>query len=464
MTLATPNAEPGADAVQLAQAIRSKQLSPLELVEAVLARIARYNPLLGAYLTVFEEEARSAARRAERDVMAGRELGLLHGIPISVKDLIETVEGPTTGGSRLYGAGIRSGRDALVVQRLRRAGAIVLGKTNLHELAYGVTTVNEHFGPARNPYDRERMAGGSSGGSAVAVAAGLGPLSLGTDTRGSIRIPAACCGITGFKPTQRSVRELGRGVIPLSRTLDHVGPMARSAAECALMLEAMIRNWKRPQYWPAVKGLCLGVDEYYLRDLDTEVQRALEEGLAVLRRMGCRVREVAIPALDSALRNSGVIASVEALAEHYDRMRGAPSDAIGPRVRARLEKGAEHSGVDYLHALRGRIEVAKAFRRVFEKVDCLIAATVPVPAPLLDATTLAMGCGQRGIVEAFTRYNAPQNMAGVPALALPCGRSRDGLPLGWQIVGPEGRDDLVLALGVAYQRETDWHLRRPDSI
>jgi len=180
--------------------------------------------------------------------------------------------------------------------------------------------------------------------------------------------------------------------------------------------------------------------------------------------MGCRVREVAIPALDSALRNSGVIASVEALAEHYDRMRGAPSDAIGPRVRARLEKGAEHSGVDYLHALRGRIEVAKAFRRVFEKVDCLIAATVPVPAPLLDATTLAMGCGQRGIVEAFTRYNAPQNMAGVPALALPCGRSRDGLPLGWQIVGPEGRDDLVLALGVAYQRETDWHLRRPDSI
>ncbi|HWP01933.1 MAG TPA: amidase, partial [Gemmatimonadaceae bacterium] len=164
MTLATRNTEPGADAMQLAQAIRSKRLSPLELVEAILARIARYNPLLGAYLAVFEEEARSAARRAERDVMEGRELGLLHGIPISVKDLIETVEGPTTGGSRLYGAGIRSGRDALVVQRLRRAGAIVLGKTNLHELAYGVTTVNEHFGPARNPYDRERMAGGSSGG------------------------------------------------------------------------------------------------------------------------------------------------------------------------------------------------------------------------------------------------------------------------------------------------------------
>jgi aspartyl-tRNA(Asn)/glutamyl-tRNA(Gln) amidotransferase subunit A len=461
MLMTTPETDPHADALQLAEAIRSRQLSPLELVEATLARIASYNPLLNAYLTVFEEEARRAALRAEREVMAGREPGPLHGVPVSVKDLIETVEGLTSGGSRLYGPGIWSGRDALAVRRLRRAGAIVLGKTNLHELAYGVTTVNEHFGPARNPYDRERMAGGSSGGSAVAVAAGLGPLSLGTDTRGSIRIPAACCGITGFKPTQRLVLELNRGVIPLSRTLDHVGPMARSAAECAVMLEAMVRGWQRPPAWPEVQGLRLGVDEYYLRDLDSEVQGALEEGLAVLRALGCKVREVKMPELDSALQSSGVIASVEALAEHLERMREAPPDAIGPRVRQRLEKGAEYSGVAYLQALRDRVLVAKSFDEVFGKVDCLVGAVVPVPAPPLDTVTLRAGQGEQGIVDAFTRCNAPQNMAGVPALAMPCGRSSTGLPLGWQIVGPGGRDDLVLGLGIAYQKETDWHRCRP---
>lgn len=451
----------GLDALALVAAIRRRRVSPVELMDATLDRIASLNPSLNAFLAVFGDRAREAAKRAERAVTARRTLGPLHGVPVSVKDLIHTTDGPTTAGSRIFGNGLVAERDATVVRRLRAAGAIVLGKTNLHEVALGVTNVNEHFGPARNPWDQTRMSGGSSGGAAVAVAAGLGPLAVGSDTRGSIRIPAACCGITGLKPTRGLVAL--DGVFPLSPSLDHVGPMARTAAECAAMLAAMVggrgaERWMRAAR-RSVRGLRVGVSEYHRRDLDPEVERALDAAIRELRRLGCRVRDVAMPALDGAQAASVVISASEAIAIHDPHLRDRP-EGYGPLVRRRFEAMYDWRGIDYVRAQETRAAVTEAFARAFADVDCLVGAVVPVPAPPIEALAVRTPGGEAHIVEAFTRLNSPQNMAGVPALALPCGFTRSRLPIGWQIIAPLGRDDVALALGSAYQRATDWHQRQ----
>jgi aspartyl-tRNA(Asn)/glutamyl-tRNA(Gln) amidotransferase subunit A len=458
----TPAFDPFMDAVALAAAIRGRRVSPVEVVEHLLRRIAAANPALNAYLAVFGDQARAAAARAERAATRRAGHGPLHGVPVSVKDIVLTTEAPTTAGSRVFGAGITTARDAPVVRRLRRAGAIILGKTNLHEVALGVTSANEHFGPARNPWDTSRIAGGSSGGSAVAVAAGLGPLSLGSDTRGSIRIPAACCGITGLKPTQ-GLLPLD-GVVPLSPSLDHVGPMARTAADCALMLGAMaggaVADRCRRALARRVRGVRVGVPEFYLRDLDGDVQRAVEAAIAQLRRLGARPRTVAIPELEAAHAASVPLSATEAVAFHDAYLRERP-EAYGPLVRERLQKAYQWSALEFLRAQEARRAVGAAFARVFDDVDCLVGAVVPVPAPPIGAATVRTPVGESGIVDAFTRCNSPQNMGGIPALSLPCGATRGGLPIGWQIMAARGRDDLVLGLGAAYQRATDWHERRP---
>jgi aspartyl-tRNA(Asn)/glutamyl-tRNA(Gln) amidotransferase subunit A len=450
--------DPFITARELAAAIRNRRVSATEVAAAALERIARLNPSLNAYLTVFDEGARRAAARADR---ARGARGPLHGVPVSIKDLILTTDAPTTAGSRIYGAGQVADTDALLVQRLRRAGAIVLGKTNLHEVALGVTTVNEHFGPARNPWDTRRMAGGSSGGSAVALAAGLGPLSIGTDTRGSIRIPAACCGITGLKPT-RGLVPLD-GVLPLSPTLDHAGPMARTAADCALLLGVLtggdplrfVRATHR-----APRRLRLGISEFHLRDLDGEVQRVIEAALRRLGRIGGRLREVRAAGVAEAHAASVRISAPEAFAVHETFLRQRP-EGYGPLVRKRLEAGREWSAVDYLHAMAERDRVTAAFGEAFREVDLLLGAVLPVPAPPLEATAVRVGGTESGIVDAFTRLNSPQNMAGVPALAVPCGFTVSGLPVGLQVIAPAGQDARALALGALWQRETDWHRRTP---
>ena len=445
-------------AQELVSAIRHRRLSPVEVVDDFLARIARLNPRLNAYLAVFEEQAREAARRAERAVMARRALGPLHGVPVSIKDLVLTVEGRTTAGSRIFGEGLPAGEDAPVVRRLRRAGAIVLGKTNLHEVALGVTSENEHFGPVRNPFDVERVAGGSSGGSAAAVAAGLGPLSVGTDTRGSIRIPSACCGITGLKPTRGLVSL--EGIVPLSPTLDHAGPMARSAADCALMFGAMVAGRRAAPVRRSVRGLRIGLSGYHLRDLDAPVQRAIERAIDELRRLGCRVRDVEMPGLEGVQEASVVITASEAVAYHDPYLRTEPG-AYGPKVRERLEGGYQWRALDYLRARTVRERVGQAFEEVLGDVDCLVGATIPALPPRIGAAAVRINGRDAPTVDQFTRCNAPQNMAGVPALALPCGVASGGMPVGVQFIAARGNDALLLALGAAFQRATDWHLRAP---
>lgn len=468
MSSVSDPADPFAPALEVATAIRRGRITPAEVVDGALARIARLNGELHAYLAVFDEPARRAAARAGRAVRSAKSrgsrsaIGPLHGVPVSVKDLVLTTEAPTTAGSRIFGDGLTTAKDAAVVQRLRRAGAILIGKTNLHEVALGVTTVNEHFGAARNPWDPQRMSGGSSGGSAVALAAGLGPLSVGTDTRGSIRIPAACCGVTGLKPT-RGLVSLD-GVVPLSPTLDHVGPMARTALDCALLLGVMADGDDPLRYLRAAQRrpsrFRIGVSEFHLRDLDGGVQRVIDDALRELGRVGGRLQSVRVAELDDAQAASVRITAPEAFAWHERYIRERP-EGYGPRVLARLSAGREWSAVDYLRALESRQRVTAVLEETFRAVDLLIGAVLPVPAPMIGDMTVRIAGRDVGIVDAFTRLNSPQNMAGVPSLAMPAGFTGAGLPVGLQVIGPVGHDARVLALAAAWQRATDWHRRRP---
>ena len=452
----------GFDTLQdLVRAVQRRRVSPGELVRMSLDAIAREQPRLNAFITVMEESALRAAARLEKK---GAKAGPLAGVPLAVKDLLFTKDAPTTAGSRIYDGGLITDEDADVVVRLRRAGSIIVGKTNLHEVALGVTSVNEHFGAARNPWNTEHVSGGSSGGSGVAVAADLCAAAIGTDTRGSIRIPASCCGITGFKPTYGLVSVVG--VLPLAFSLDHVGPMTRSVADSALLLGVMLgRRAAQQQLEKATKAstrrLVLGVSEYHMRDLDARIAQRIEEAIRAIRPLVREVRQVRIPELDGVQHASSVLAGSEAVTFHDATLR-TRREGYGPLVRGRMEKGYEWTAVDYVSARQKQALVRAAFAQVFRDVDVLLGATLPAMPPRIDASHVTINGEEANVVEAFTRCNAPQNVAGLPALSVPCGFA-EGFPVGLQLFGAEGTDATVLSLGAAYQRATDWHLRTPSS-
>lgn len=437
----------------LAAQIASRGRSALEVTREALEGAAAAGPALNAFLAL-NPRAEAAARAADRAVAAGRRLGPLHGVPISVKDLVLTRDLPTTAGSRRFGGGLTTSDDAPVVRRLRRAGAILLGKTNLHEIALGVTSVNEHFGPVRNPRDPSRVAGGSSGGSAAAVAAGLGFGSVGTDTRGSIRIPAACCGVVGLKPTYGLVPT--EGVIPLSPTLDHVGPITTTVLDAALMLRAMSGTRRQAARWHEAATprerppLRLGVCDWWLDGLHPATGAAVRHALAALEREGFEIREVMIPGLADAHAGSGVITGAEALAFHQQRLEERP-EGFGPMIRDRLQRAARWTAVDYVRAQEAQVLAMVAFAGAFRMVDCLVGATVMGPPPRLDDPMVETGEGRLPVLEAFTRLTAVANMAGLPALSLPCAQEADGLPVGLQLIAAPGREDVVLAVGAWYE-------------
>ncbi|MBW3533822.1 MAG: amidase [Gemmatimonadetes bacterium] len=443
------------------------EASPVAAVEAALERAASVGEALRAFIVVDADGARRAARRAEAAAREGRSLGPLHGEVVTLKDLIVTKGLPTTAGSRALGDGLPGDRDAPLVRHLRRAGAIVLGKTNLNEFAYGVTGENAHFGQTLNPWDRTRMSGGSSGGSAAALAVGIGMGSVGTDTRGSIRIPASCCGVTGFKPSRGRVPT--EGVFPLSWSLDHAGPLARSVVDAARLLGVMVGGRGGPARFTGaaergVEGLRLGVCPFFFRGLDGEVEASVRDAVDVLADLGMDVREIEIPELEGSLRASAAIAASEALAVHEERVRERRGD-YGPAMLARLEKGYALSALELVRAERAREALSAAYRRAFRDVDCMAGPTLPgLPAPVGSATMQTAGGGEEGVVDASCRLNAPQNMTGAPALSVPCGFSRSGLPIGLQLWAARGADDVVLAVGGAWQRATAWHLQRPPEV
>lgn len=445
---------------ELSAAVRARRVSPVELVHQALQQARLMQPQFNTFISFMEEMAIRDAQRIEQAVMRRKTVGPLAGIPISVKDIIFTKGTPTTAGSRVFNDGIADDEDARVVQRLRRAGTVIFGKTNLHEIALGVTSVNEHYGAVPNPWDTSRVAGGSSGGSAVAVALGMGAASVGTDTRGSIRIPAACCGISGLKPTYGLVDT--RGVLPLAESLDHVGPMARSAEDLVMLLAAMLapatgaaltRAAKR-----SVKRLRIGISSHHIELAEPMIARAISSAVRALRPVVSEVRTVDTSALDGVRGPSGTVAGAEAYANHQELLREFP-EGYGPIVRQRLSGGAALTAAEYIHAREVQDAARRTFAEIFKEVDVLVGAVLPVPPPTIGSQKTDMAA-VTATVSAFTRFNAAQNMAGVPALSVPCGMVA-GLPVGLQIIGPQRADALVLSLGVAFQRETDWHEKRP---
>ncbi|HYL11147.1 MAG TPA: amidase [Candidatus Acidoferrales bacterium] len=470
---------------EVAPLIRKKKISPVELTELMLRRIERLNPRLNAYITVTAELAMKQARKAEAEISAPRSRacyrGPLHGIPISLKDNIHIAGVRTTAGSKILAEFTPDG-DAAVVALLKRAGAVLLGKMNMHEFAYGVTSNNPHYGAVHNPWDLERIPGGSSGGSAAALAAGLCYASLGTDTGGSIRIPAALCGIVGLKPNFGRVNT--EGVVPLSRSLDHVGPMARSVVDVALVLRALVgdndqagalqkvplpftikdpsevnRGPRRPCRLAIPKN-------YFYDDLDEEVRAIVQEAARSFERLGAVIQEVSMPNLDRADTASTNIALAEARAYHQAQgWYPARAADYGEDVRKRLEWGGEVRAVDYLLPAETHLNLGLEFLGTEETggrlVDALLVPTVPFAAPRIGEEKVMVGGKEASVRGELIRLNRPANFFRMPAISIPCGFTRSGLPVGLQIIGRQWDDANVLRLAQRYQQRHDWHLRWP---
>jgi aspartyl-tRNA(Asn)/glutamyl-tRNA(Gln) amidotransferase subunit A len=459
--------------IELARLIRTKAVSPVEVVQAHLDRIAASDGKLRAYITVTSESALASAKAAEAAVMSGATLGPLHGVPIALKDLYSTKGVKTTAGSRILGDWVPKD-DASVVSRLAEAGAILLGKLNMHEFAYGPEGLNAHYGTTWNPWDaaNHRVCGGSSSGSGAAVATGLCAGTLGSDTGGSIRIPASLCGITGIKPTYGRVSRAG--VLPLAWSLDHVGPMCRSAADCALML-GVIAGYDPsdptttvlpvPDYGAALtgqmKGLRVGLlRSFFLESADAPQRQAIEQAVKVLEGLGVSVQDVTLETVTLAAAASSAVIATEAYAYHEEWLRTRPLD-YGADVRERLRVGAFVSGVDYVNGQRARTLMRNDVDTVLSKLDVLVAPTTPIAAPAVGVEHAVINGESQPIRPALIRFTRPFNATGHPAASVPAGFTSEGLPIGLQIVGRPFDEATVLRVADAYQRATDWHARRP---
>jgi aspartyl-tRNA(Asn)/glutamyl-tRNA(Gln) amidotransferase subunit A len=451
------------DASELLQA---KKVSPVELANACLARIERLNPVLNAFITVTREQALADAKTAELEIVKGTRRGRLHGIPIGLKDLFDTAGIRTTAGSAIFVDRVPS-QDAEVVRRLKAAGAVIVGKLNMHEFAYGDTSAQSHFGPVRNPWNREHVPGGSSGGSAAAVAAGLCCGALGSDTGGSIRQPAAYSGIVGLKPTYGLVST--RGVVPLSWSLDHVGPMCRTVADAAVLLQAIAGydpldtnslDAAVPDYVNAlrrrVSTLRLGIPRtVFYEMLDPEIEHAVNEALQMLRRLTASTRDVELPPYKTL-----AVVGAEAYAFHAPYITKTPQ-LYQPPTRRRLELGSAVSTGAYIEGRRELDRLRRAVTGVFSAVDLLVTPTTPILPITVEEAVNNPSIPPPGGVAPSLRNTQPFDIYGLPSISIPCGFSRSGLPIGLEISGAHLGESLVLALAHAYEQATEWHRRTP---
>ncbi len=455
-----------ASIAEIASLYRRGELSPVELTRFLLERIARLNPGLNAYLTVCEEQALQQAVRAEsalpgrRRGKSARDLGPLHGIPISLKDNIYTAGIRTTAGSKILHDFVPL-RDAPAVTALERAGAIVLGKTNMHEFAYGTTCDNPHYGPVRNPWDETRIAGGSSGGSAAALAAGLCFGSIGTDTGGSIRIPSSLCGVVGLKPGLGRVS--AEDVIPLSPTLDFVGPLARSVEDVALLLRPILTRGANersllPRKFPSPRArrAKLGIPkEFFFDVVGPDVQRAFDRAIRILKKGGASIKEISLPLVTETEDAGNQIAWAEATLYHQQAGWFPERSAdYGEDVRSRLEMGTLVSAVSYLKALQTREKFISAFHLALEdaEVDALVVPTTPIAAPPIGEESTSVSGTLHPTRGLLLRLNRPANIAGVPAISVPCGLTEDGLPVGLQFLAAVTGEPLLLELARHFEQ------------
>ncbi|HYW45425.1 MAG TPA: amidase [Bryobacteraceae bacterium] len=443
---------------EAADDLRARKVSAGELTAAALHRIERDTH--NTFITVTAEHALRRAREADAELAAGRDRGPLHGIPIAVKDLFAMRGVRTTGGSRIHGDQA-AGYDSTVVARLEAAGAVILGKLNMHELAYGITSANPYFGAVRNPWNAKHSPGGSSGGSGAAVAAGILYAAMGSDTGGSIRIPAAFCGTVGLKPTYGRVSRYG--VLPLSYSLDHMGPLARTVRDAATVLNAIAGHDRRddtssrravPDFVPrdgcSIRGLSIGFPlNFYFDRMDADVESAVRGAIARAESLGAEVKPVAVPdiAALNAVARVILLAEASAVMEPYlgDRTK------FGPDVLALLDQGRLIPATDYVNAQRLRRKMQREFSALWTEIDCLITPTTPSPAPQIGQTTVRLGGRDEDARLSATRLVRGINLLGLPALSIPCGLSPAGLPIGMQIAGPAFEEALILRIGAALE-------------
>ena len=418
---------------ELARALERRELTASRITEQCLEIIESRNPSLNSFITVLAEAARAQARQADAEIDAGRYRGLLHGIPISIKDIIDVAGVPTTAASKVRSDHVAD-TDSTVVRRLRAAGAVLIGKNNLHEFALGTTNEDSAFGPARHPVDENRSPGGSSGGSAAAVAAGMAYASIGTDTGGSVRIPASLCGLVGLKPSLGEVPT--DGVVPLSATLDHVGPLCRSVGDARILYDVLRGDPARPAARAGrTRGIRLGVLRgYFTRLLDANVGSSFERACMQLQEAGVELCDATIPHADDIQAVYVHIALSEAAAYHAPTLDSRPDDYT-VNVRLRLEMGRYILGEDYLRGLRGREVLQSEVDRALNECDGLLLPTLPLPAPKLGAETVQIGEAKESVRNVMLRLTQLFNITGHPAITLPCGRTVEGLPIGAQIAG-----------------------------
>lgn len=461
---------------EAARLLRRREISPVELTEAALARIERLNPRLNAFLMVAAEPARREARLAEKELSRARRgndnarlARPLFGIPIALKDNFWTRGIRTTAGSKIL-ADFIPDKNSEVAERLAHAGAILLGKTNMHEFAYGITNENPHHGAVHNPWAIERTSGGSSGGSGAAVAAGMCFAATGTDTGGSIRIPASLCGIAGLKPTHGLVSVAG--VIPLAESMDHAGPLARSVSDMCAVFQAMAGQYPKGAKTPDFRRLRkdrprrirLGwPKEYFFERVDAEVLHAIEAAAKLFESLGASIEEVRLPHVGESVDASTNIALAQA-ARYHESQGFFPARVAdyGEDVSSRLEMGKQVRAVDYLRGLEMRRIVEKDFDDAFERVDAILAPATPIAAPRIGEHEVKIGGEKETVRSALVRLNRPANFTGHPAISIPCGFTRDRLPIGMQLIGLRYGERRLLSIALAYEDATDWHKQHPE--
>ncbi|WP_153730535.1 amidase [Sporosarcina obsidiansis] len=458
---------------ELAPLIQNGSLSPVELTKAVLDHAEDTQESINAYMTMYRDEAEQSALEAEKEIKEGKYRGMYHGIPMALKDNLYFKDKVTTMSSKIHKDFIPDD-DATVVSKLREAGVIFTGKLSMHEYAWGITNNNPHYGAVRNPWDTDKIPGGSSGGSGAAVAVGSSVASLGTDTAGSIRIPSSICGIVGLKPTHGRVSKYG--CYPLAWTLDHIGPMTKTIKDAAGMMDIISGyDSKDPtsvdmpvdQYLQKIQGnvkdLVIGVnEEYFFKEVDNEVDQIVRSNIQALVDQGAKVEVVTIPSLQYAEWAELVTSLSEASAIHHEDMLKRPQD-FGDDIRMLFELGELPSAVDYLQAQQVRRQLKLEFQQVFQKVDVMIAPTLPVVASTIGEDTVDLNGKQVDLIDNIIRFTGPSNLTGLPALSVP-GGLKGNLPVGVQIIGSAFSEAQLLNVGYAIEQTNPMKGRKPELL
>ncbi|WP_400246032.1 amidase [Niallia sp. JL1B1071] len=451
---------------ELAPLIRNKEVSPVELVNQCIKRIEITEPNINAFITVLEDSAKEKAKIAEKEILKGNYKGVLHGIPYSAKDLYTTKGVKTTAGSKILSNYVAD-FDATSVSKLNNAGAILVGKNNLHEFAYGGTNENEHFGPTGNPWNPAMIPGGSSGGSGATVAASSSIFSLGTDTGGSIRIPAALCGVVGMKATYGRVSR--NGVLPLSSSLDHAGPLAKTTWDTAAVLSVMAGYDSKdassskkevPNYFEAftednlsLEGVTIGIcEEYYFENLDPEVDKSVRESIALFKKMGATIVEVELPFLSESVQLQSILTTAEAYSYHSSFLKERYEE-YGTNIRTRLEMGQYTPAWAYIQAQRLRQKTKENWNEVYKTIDLLLAPTTAIPAFPINCETITFGNKEINPRDlGVLARTSPSNFNGFPSISVPCGFTESGLPIGLQLQGRPFEELLVFRAANSFEK------------